>query len=161
MGMSPFLGLQGTGSSPPIQHGDRLAHIHPIIKEVLKEYHAKFAGRVMIQRLLEHANTTFCDLPFLTPLVDSQNGKNWLCYNHCLGVCQHGGQCIFRKRNVHVDGNKLPPDFAKALVEKLKPGIDMMVRSEYPVHGAATPKKVPAPINREASPQNERQRHDT
>ena len=48
-GMSPFLGLQGAESSPPIQHGDRLSHIHPIIKAALKDYHAKFAGRVMIQ----------------------------------------------------------------------------------------------------------------
>ncbi len=111
---------------------DRLAHIHPTICTALKDYHEKFAGRVMIQRMLDHANLTFRDLQFLTPLIEQSTGKNWLCYNHCLGVCQHGKQCVFKRKNGHVDGSNIPADFAKALVEKLNPGITFMLRSEYP-----------------------------
>jgi hypothetical protein len=95
----------------------------------------------MIQRLLDHANITFCDLPFLTTLVDEHSGKNLLCYNHCLGVCQHGKQCLFKRRNGHVDGLALPQDFVTALVDKLKPGVEFMLRAEYPARGAAPQKQ--------------------
>jgi hypothetical protein len=75
-GLSSFGGVRGEGSSAVLGTAEKLAHVHPTIRAALKEYHEKFAGRVMIQRLLEHANLTFRDLPFLTPLVDSQIGKN-------------------------------------------------------------------------------------
>ena len=101
---------------------DKLAHIHPTIKAALQEYHTKFAGHMMIQRMLDHANLSFRDLPFLTPLVESNTSMNWLCYNHCLGICQHGKQCIFRRCNGHVDGKNLPHNFAKASLEKLNKG---------------------------------------
>jgi hypothetical protein len=139
---------------------NKLAHIHPTIKAVLRDYHTKFAGRVMMQRLLDHANITFKDLPFLTPLIDNQSGKNWLCYNHCLGICQHGRQCIFRKRNGHVDGASLPKEFAAALVDKLRPGIDYMMKAEYPARGAAPMRKHTAPVNSKGGNPTKRQRKE-
>jgi hypothetical protein len=89
-------------------------------------YHEKFSGRVMILQLLEASNTSFRDLPFLIPCVDKSSGRNWLCYNHCLGICQHGKACIFKRKNGHVDGHQLPEDFVSALLQKLGPGIDYM-----------------------------------
>jgi hypothetical protein len=158
-GLSPFTGtglppLSGTrndnvGSTTGAVAGDRLAHVHPTIRGALREYHTKFAGRVMMQRIMDHANLSFKDLPFINHLVDAQSGKNWLCYNHCLGICQHGRQCVFRKRNGHVDGTALPQDFATALVEKIKPGVEYMIKAEYPARGADPNKKQPAPVNSE------------
>jgi hypothetical protein len=161
-GLSPFSGGRADGSeaSAGAQTTDKLAHIHPTIRAALKEYHTKFSGRVMMQRVLEHANLTFKDLPFLTPLVDSQSGKNWLCYNHCLGICQHGKQCIFRRRNGHVDGSTLPQEFATALVNKIRPGIAYMLKAEYPARGASPTRKQPAPGNNEGGNATKRQRRD-
>jgi hypothetical protein len=92
LGPSPFLGQRPAESAKAQYPMDKLAHVHPTIRAALRDYHAKFAGRVMIQRMLDHANITFRDLPFLHPLIDQATGKNWLCYNHCLGICQHGKQ---------------------------------------------------------------------
>ena len=129
MAAIPDGGIGGWDYNAAMLHWDRLAHINPTIQAALREYHTKFTGRVMVQGLLEQANLTFCDLPFLATLVDSQTGKNWLCYNHCLGICQHGRQCIFKRCNGHVDGANLPGEFAVALAKKLKPGIAFMLRS--------------------------------
>ncbi len=114
----------------------------------------------MIQRLLDHANITFRDLPFLTTLVDEHSGKNWLCYNHCLGVCQHGKQCLFKRRNGHVDGPALPQDFVTALVDKLKPGVEFMLRAEYPARGAAPQKRQLATVGSDSINTAKRQRRE-
>jgi hypothetical protein len=161
-GLSPFGGGQAetSGGLPGASTTDRLAHIHLTIKAALRDYHTKFAVRVMMQRILDNANLTFKDLLFLTPLVDSQSGKNWLCYNHCLGTCQNGRQCIFRKRNGHVEGALLPQDFAMTLVEKLRPGIEYMLKHEYPARGAAPSWKQPAPGNSKGSSPAKRQRQE-
>lgn len=158
-GQSPFTSTRTDGRST-VSTGDKLSHIHPSIRAALKEYHEKFAGRVMIQRLLDHANITLQDLPFLTPLVDSQSGKNWLCYNHCLGICQHGRQCLFRRRNGHVDGAALPQDFVRTLLDKLKPGVDFMLRAEYPAKGAALSKRQPAAVSSDGGHATKRQRQE-
>jgi hypothetical protein len=55
----------------------------------------------------------------------------------------------------------MPLDFAKALVDKLKTGVELMVRSEYPARRAALPKKLPTHVNSDANQANKRQRHDT
>ena len=114
------------------------------------------AGRVMIKRLLDHSNLTFWYLLFLTTLVDSQSRKNWLFYNHCLGIYQHGKTCVFCQRNRDVDGNKLPIDFAMALGAKLRLGIEFMARSKYPAQGAATSTTRPASVNCDTRPETKR-----
>jgi hypothetical protein len=50
--------------------GDNLSNVHPDIPSAMQEYHNRVAGRVAVQRLLEAANLTFKDLPYLTNLLD-------------------------------------------------------------------------------------------
>jgi hypothetical protein len=161
-GLLPFRGgpIEGGSGLSGAPVADRLAHLHPTIRTALREYHVKFAGRVMMQRILDHANITYKDLPFLTPLIDNQSGRNSLCYNHCLGICQHGRQCIFRRRNGHIDGGSLPQDFVTALIEKIKPGVEYMLKAEYPARGADPNKRQPTQVNSEGGNVTKRQRRE-
>ena len=101
---------------------NNLSHVHPDIQASLQEYHKCYAGWVVVQRLLEDANLTLKDLPYLTNLVDVA-WKNWLCYNHFLGLCQHGRSCEFRRKGGHVSGKDLPTQFIQELIAKLAPGL--------------------------------------
>jgi hypothetical protein len=97
----------------------------------MKDYHERSLGRVAVQKLLEAGNIAFRDLPFLTNLVDT-SGKNWLCYNHCLGVCQHGRSCVFKRKGGHVDGKDLPAQFTRELIAKISPGLKFAERTAVP-----------------------------
>ena len=75
-----YMGAGGAGQQPQ-QHaygqssGENLSHVHPDIRTAMQAYHDKFVGQVAVQRLLEAANLTFKDLPYLTNLMDMA-GKN-------------------------------------------------------------------------------------
>jgi hypothetical protein len=56
---------------PNGDHRLSLSHVHPEIKRAMKDYHEKSMGRVAVQKLLEAANITFKDRPYLTNLVDA------------------------------------------------------------------------------------------
>ena len=118
-----------SGGGPQLQQqscgqisSNNLAHVHPDIQTSLQEYHERYVRRVAVQQLLEATNLTLKDLPYLTNLVDPV-GKNWLCYNQCLGLCQHGRSCVFWRKRGHVSGKDLPTQFFRELIAKITPGL--------------------------------------
>jgi hypothetical protein len=68
--------------------------------------------------------------------------------------------CVSEK-NGHVDEVNLPADFVTELVEKLKSGVDFMVRSEYPARGVAPAHQLTTQGSSDNGPANKRPWWDT
>jgi hypothetical protein len=91
----------------------------------MKEYHAKFRGKVMMSKILNGANTTFDRLPVIHDFINKENNKNELCYNHVMGTCSNR-RCWYR----HASKAQVPNSFAGDLIQLCGPGIDYVVRNE-------------------------------
>ena len=99
------------------------AHVYPKKKECLKEYYPKFGGRVVLTEIASVANTRIADFPFLPRFMNGNRNK--LCYVHLLGHCPHN-QCG-RFNFDHAQQREVLDDFATALCQKIKPGVEYMV----------------------------------
>jgi hypothetical protein len=108
-----------------------MAHVHPWIANRMKEYHARFNGKVVMTKILNGANTTFDRLPVIQEFINKETNKNELCYNHVMGTCSNR-RCWYR----HASKAQVPNSFAGELIQVCGPGIDYVVRTEPPGGGA-------------------------
>ena len=121
-------GRQG-GAGQQQQHGQQLqgmnvGHVHVRIKQFMTPYYQKFGSRVNVTGLIQAANVTYRELPYLNRYI--RGGQNMLCYNHLLGRCLFGQQCM--RFEGHADKRDIPDDFADACVRVLTPGMDVVMR---------------------------------
>jgi hypothetical protein len=91
----------------------------------MKDYHARFRGRVMMTKILSGANMTFDQLPVIQEFLNGNTNKNELCYNHVMGVCSNR-RCWYQ----HATRAQVPNSFAGELIQRCGPGIDYVVRNE-------------------------------
>jgi hypothetical protein len=126
-GPNPFqpggghLGNQGQGK----EWFNKLGHMHPWIRECMRPFHEKFQGRVMLGRIMSAGNVAWDKLPVLERYVNKEERKNYLCYNHVLGICGHRS-CRFQ----HAMGMEIPNEFATHLCATLRPGMEYILRAE-------------------------------
>lgn len=120
---NPFAAPQNTPDSPSAPPS--MAHVHPWIAHRMKEYHARFKGRVMMSKILTGANITFERLPIIQEFINRDTKKNELCYNHVMGTCSNR-RCWYR----HASKAQIPNSFAGELINLCGPGIDYVVRNE-------------------------------
>jgi hypothetical protein len=104
-------------------------HMHPKIKAAMAPVLKKFGGRVMIQEVMENAGVWWGDLPVMEKYRNPTSGHNELCLNHVCGRCRWGDSCEFIKN--HAKKEELSDDFVDRLVKVLKPGLEVMSRSDY------------------------------
>lgn len=83
-----------------------------------------------------------------------QTSKNWLCCNHCLGICHHRKLYMFWYWNGYVNGDNLPHNFVMALMAKLNLEIDVMLSSEYQTLGMGQIQQQLAVINNDTGQGN-------
>ncbi|KAL3786694.1 hypothetical protein HJC23_002783 [Cyclotella cryptica] len=102
-----------------------MAHVHPWIAHRMKEYHARFKGRVMMTKILSGANITFDRLPIIQEFINRDTQKNELCYNHVMGTCSNR-RCWYR----HASKDQIPNSFAGDLINLCGPGVEYVVRNK-------------------------------
>ena len=96
----------------------------------MQEYNEKFKGRVAVKKICDSAKIQLSDLPYLSKFI-TQEG-NMLCYNHVLGTCGYSKKkCRFK----HVPSAAIPDDFARALCNKIEPGVQYLLRNGTPAPG--------------------------
>ena len=93
----------------------------------MRPFHEKFQGRVMLGRIMSAGNVSWEKLPVLDRYINQHKRKNYLCYNHVLGICGHRN-CRFQ----HATAAEIPNDFAHQLCATLRPGMDYILRTENP-----------------------------
>lgn len=120
-GPNPFQG--GSSRTGGISQGrdwySRLGHMHSWRRECMRPFHEKFQGRVMLGRIMSAGNVSWEKLPVLDRYINQHERKNYLCYNHVLGICGHRN-CRFQ----HATAAEIPNDFAHQLCATLRPGMD-------------------------------------
>ena len=104
---------------------DQLNHLHPAIKSFMVPFHEAFEGRVMLRRMLDACGLDKKKLPVMNEFINQENKRNMLCYNHVLGICPHGKDCIF----LHVPGSQVSNVFANELCRDISPGIDFLMKT--------------------------------
>ena len=104
---------------------EQLGHLHPFIKSFMQPFHDAFEGRVMLRRLLDACGLDNKKLPFMKEHVNPDTKRNNLCYNHVLGICPYGKDCIF----VHVPGAEVENAFANELCRAIAPGIGFIMQT--------------------------------
>ena len=126
------------GVHPPANRPDRsqkdFSHLHPILKEAFAEYHRVFGGRLMFGRLCKAAGVSSqAELPYLRGYFDVQKGKHSLCFSHVCGFCwaAESNNCKFIQG--HVPAGRIPDGYAKALRNRLAPGIAWMLANREQV----------------------------
>lgn len=105
--------------------GETWGHFHPKIAEMMKNYHRKFEGAVLLDRVVEAAGTTLTKLPYLWRFME--NGENTLCYRHLLGCCTYK-KC----KQIHIEGDEVRGDFAVKLCIVLTPGVSHVTETVEP-----------------------------
>jgi hypothetical protein len=78
-----------------------------------------------VSQLLRAGNKVWKQLPWMRNFM-TEGGDNLLCYNYLCGTCRHGGRCNF----AHVPGKELETEFAKDMLNVLKPGMDWLSTQE-------------------------------
>ena len=122
---------------PPQNTGDKLAHVHPVLRRHLDEYHRTFNGNMMFGKILQAANVRWEDLPTLPDFVDTKC-RNMICFNH---IC---GRCIFRPcrlRKGHIPLEKISTDWAEAVWKTIETGIRYNLRAAAPGSDSGSPQK--------------------
>jgi hypothetical protein len=104
---------------------EQLGHLHPVIKLFMQPFHEAFEGRVMLRRMLDACGLDNKKLPVMKEFVNPDTKRNNLCYNHVLGICPHGKECIF----VHVPGSEVGNAFATDLCKDISPGIEFLMQT--------------------------------
>eukprot|EP00956_Cyclotella_meneghiniana_P032600 scaffold90267_cov35-Cyclotella_meneghiniana.AAC.1 len=115
-------GGRGGGQEP----GEALKHVNPIILNAFPDFFAKYKGRVSIRNIMEAGGLTWDDMPKL-PSVLNAFGGDGLCWAKIMGNCQWGHNCKFAGAH----GVVIPDDFAREIVNKLRPGVENMMKGEY------------------------------
>jgi hypothetical protein len=121
--------------TPPTN--DKLAHVHPVLRQHLEEYHRTFKGSMMFGKILQAANIRWDELPTLPEFID-EKGRNMICFNH---IC---GRCTFRPcrlRKGHVPPEKIPNEWAEGLWKKIEAGVRYNLRASGPSSEAGSPSK--------------------
>lgn len=118
----------GTGGGGGDRGGGEYSHLNGHIKNFMKDYNAKFHGRVALKKICEAANVNMEALPYLQKYVTGE--RNDLCYNHVLGICgfHKAGRCQFK----HAPKNEIKDDFGGALCKIIKPGVEWMIKNGEP-----------------------------
>jgi hypothetical protein len=89
-----------------------MGHVNPIICKCFKEYHQKFGGRVMPSKIMKAANIDWPQMPYLLMCVECAASRS-----------------VHAKPKVVMFRVTRYPDFCRELCQKLKPGIEYVLRN--------------------------------
>ena len=101
-----------------------ITHCHNTIKELLKELHVKFKGRMALKWILKAANKTWADLPKSDKWMDGRSNR--LCYTYMFGNFPWGHKCEFK----HPPAREFDKQFIKQCHAVLKPGLDYIYKTK-------------------------------
>jgi hypothetical protein len=116
---------------------DKLAHVHPVLRQHLEDYHRRFKGSMMFSKILQASNVKWDELPTLPDFVN-EKGRNMICFSH---VC---GRCTFRPcrlRKGHVPADKISNEWAEALWKKIEAGVRYNLKASAPSSDSGGPPK--------------------
>ena len=115
-GPSPYM-------CPPV--GTNLSHLHPKMQMFMQEYHS-LVKKHHVNSILQRAGITQFDLPVLREHTNTHTGKSTLCWNYLTGECFYGDACYFAAG--HVPGSRLPVEFIEDAMNRLRPGVEAIVK---------------------------------
>ena len=102
--------------------------MQPVLRAAFAEYHQVFGGRLMWGRLCRAAGIqNQQDLPFIHGMYDEKQNKHLVCFAHICGFCWPAEQNNCRFIPGHLSADRIPDGYARALRDKLAPGIKWML----------------------------------
>lgn len=119
-------------------------HMHPVLKECMKNYHKKHKGQVKMDPLLTAAGKRWKDLPKLAELSDTM-GHNNICFQYLLGKCGYHWTWSFAKKGGHVEPEELPAGFLERVCAVIKTGADWLATNDAPTRPQPNNRKRAAP----------------
>jgi hypothetical protein len=116
---------------------NKLAHVHPLLRQRLEDYHRVFKGNMMFSKILQAANVKWEELPTLPGFID-EKGRNMICFSHVCGRCTF---CPCRLRKGHVSADKISIEWAEALWKKIEAGVRYNLQASAPSSDSGSPSK--------------------